>query len=189
MCSSLSRSCQHPDFSTDVHLNLALAQLTFTIQHSARSFAFLSTSTPATCISPDRTNERTNTYCLLVCSFPSPLTVEKLANGPLTVSTERDDSAPVEPWRFPSAVLLRRVMLLAARVAASAHRGSADCTGGSPRTRNAGGVGRMSRSLVAVTFVSREGGRRGGEVVLHRQPTDRLLAMRRGGERSWEEEE
>lgn len=54
-----------------------------------------------------------NTYfSRLVCSFRGWLfTVEKLPKGPLTVSVERVESAPVEPCRSEEAVVLRRVIL------------------------------------------------------------------------------
>lgn len=55
-------------------------------------------------------NERAYTYCCrLVWSFSGwPRTVLKLASGPLTVSVDLVESAPVEPWRFPSELLLLR---------------------------------------------------------------------------------
>lgn len=55
-----------------------------------------------------------DTYCRFVCSFEGILLTAEKLNGPFTVSVERADSAPVEPWRFPSELLLlRRVILLA----------------------------------------------------------------------------
>lgn len=67
--------------------------------------------------------EKGDTYCRFVCSFNGmlDLTAEKL-NGPgFTVSVERADSAPVEPWRFPSELLLLRRVILLARSPTSAH--------------------------------------------------------------------
>lgn len=60
---------------------------------------------------------RGNTYCRFVCSFNGIfLTAEKL-KGPFIVSVDRVLSAPDEPWRFASGLLLfRRVILLARRL-------------------------------------------------------------------------
>lgn len=49
---------------------------------------------------------RGDTYCRFVCSLSGMfLTAERL-NGPFTVSVDLADSAPVEPCRLPSGLLL-----------------------------------------------------------------------------------